>query len=86
MPLMPVLPPVRPCRQECVCASALALPLRFAPGHFCWEGAEAGALMWVARSLLPEDSRLTSELLPSQRLFLLLVPACSFAVCLAGVH
>lgn len=28
--------------------------------------------MWVARSLLPEDSWLTSELLPSQRLFLCL--------------
>lgn len=49
---------------------ALALPLRFAPGHFWWEGAEVGALMWVAWSLLPEDSWLTSELLPSQRLFL----------------
>lgn len=54
-----------------MCVSrALALPLRFAPGHLCWEGAEVRALMWVAQSLLPEDSRLTSELLASQRLFL----------------
>lgn len=41
--------------------------------------------MWVAQSLLPEDSRLTSELLASQRLFLGLC-LLAFLPCALLVH
>lgn len=57
MPLMPALPPrdradrrARLTRWLCLCD----LPLVISGGG--GEGAEVGALMWVAWSLLPEDS------------------------------